>query len=155
MGESMAIKTPAEILEEMRRKYRENPELQSKWRVIAGMDEHGYSDFFFYGPNAGVWQIKGEMKNPYELIGAGSRIFARDINREIRELIEQGQPMQFGMISPHPTDRRKVIIAAGKGKYSEATGQLKEVLRGLKRDLELRMKLDRLRRELGLNLGYG
>lgn len=154
-GEPMAVKTPAEILEEMRRKYQESPKLQSKWRVVAGVDEHGYSDFFFYGPRAGIWQIKGEMKNPYELVGAGSRVFARDINQEIRELMEQGQPMHFGMISPHPRDASRVIIATGVGKYSETTGQLKETIHGLKRDLELRMKLDKLRRELGLDLGYG
>jgi hypothetical protein len=71
--------------------------------------------------------------------------------------MEQGRPIPFGLLSPHPKHKGRVIIASGIGRYSESTERLKELLPKKERevDLELRKKLDKLRRELGLDRGYG
>jgi hypothetical protein len=152
----MAIKTLAEIMEEMRKNYKRRPKEQSGWRVLAGTDSRGYRDIFFYGPNAGIWLIKGEPRTPYELVGAGARIAAKDVSPEIRELMERGRPMPFGFITPHPKSRDSIIIAAGVGRYGEATDLLKERFssKQAKLELELRRKLDKLRHKLGLDVGY-
>ncbi len=153
----MAVRSVAEVMEEMRRRYQKNRREREKWRMLAGGDERGYSDLFFYGPKAGLWQIKGEMKSPYELVGAGAKVVARKIDDEIRELMEQGQPMPFGLLSSHPKHKDRIIIASGIGRYQESTARLKELLPGKQRelDVELRMRLEKLRRELGLDIAYG
>jgi len=89
-------------MEEMRRRYKRYPELRRKWRVLAGSDEYGFSDLFFYAPRLGIWQVKGESKSPYELVGAGAQVAARKVDDEIRELMEQGAPMPFGLILSPP-----------------------------------------------------
>ncbi len=153
---NMSVRSLAEIMEEMRKYYKANPELRRKWRVLAGSDEYGFSDLFFYAPKLGIWQIKGELRSPNELIGAGARVSARKIDEEIRALMEQGTPVPFGLISPHPKLRDHAIIATGLGRYQETTKQLKEHLtsRERKADAELKKRIERLRRELGLDLAY-
>lgn len=143
-------------MEEMRRYYQRYPKLRKGWRVLAGGDEYGYSDLFFYGPNLGVWQVKGELKSPHELIGAGVKVAARKVDDEIRELMERGSPMPFGLVSHHPRFRDRAIIAAGVGRYRRSTDQLKDLLPDQQRgmDLELKRRVDELRRKLGLDVGY-
>ena len=152
----MSIRSLAEIMEEMRKRYKRYPKLRRRWRVLAGGDEYGYSDLFFYGPGIGVWQIKGELKSPYEMVGAGARVAARKVDDEIREVMEQGIPMPFGLISPHPEFKDRAIIAAGMGRHQESTERLKGLLPGRQRRVEgeLRQKLDELRRKLGLDAAY-
>ncbi len=152
----MKVRSLAEIMEEMRKRYKSHPRLRQKWRVLAGSDEYGFSDLFFYAPKLGVWQIKGELKSPYELVGAGAKVAARKVDDEIRELMERGVPMPFGLISPHPTHRDRAIIAAGLGRYQETTTRLKEYFSSRERevDAELRRKIEKLRRELGLDIAY-
>jgi hypothetical protein len=152
----MAVRSLAEVMEEMRRRYQKSRREREKWRMLAGGDERGYSDLFFYGPKAGLWQIKGEMKSPYELVGAGAKVVARKVDDEIRELMEQGQPIPFGLMSPHPEHKDRIIIASGIGRYQESTARLKELLPGKQRelDVELRIKLEKLRRELDLDMAY-
>lgn len=152
----MSVRSLAEIMEEMRTRYKSHPKLRRKWRVLVGGDEYGFSDLFFYAPQLGVWQIKGELKTPYEMVGAGARVAARKVDDEIRELMEQGTPMPFGLISPHPEHKDRAIIAAGLGRYQKTTDRLKEHLsyRERKVDSELRRKIEKLRRELGLDIPY-
>ncbi len=152
----MSIRSLAEIMEEMRRRYRRYPKLRRKWKVLAGGDEYGYNDLFFYAPNVGMWQIKGELKSPYEMVGAGARVAARKIDDEIREVMEEGMPMPFGLISPHPELKDRAIIAAGIGRYQESTERLRDLLPKRQRsvDLELKQKLDEQRRKLGLDAAY-
>ena len=143
-------------MEEMRRRYSQHPKLQNKWRVLAGGDDYGYSDLFFYGPDVGIWQIKGELKSPYEMVGAGARVAARKVDDEIRELMEEGLPMPFGLISPHPKFSDRAIVAAGIGRYQESTEHLRGLLPGSQRkvDIELKLKLDEIRRKFGLDAAY-
>jgi hypothetical protein len=152
----LKIRSLAEIMEEMRKRYKRYPELRRKWRVLAGLDEHGFSDMFFYAPKVGLWQIKGELKSPYELVGAGTKIPARRIDDEIRKLMERGAPMPFGLISPHPKHKDRAIIAAGLGRYQDRTARLKEYFSSHERetDAELRKRVEKLRRELGLDIPY-
>jgi hypothetical protein len=152
----MSVRSLAEVMEEMLRRYKRYPELRRKWRVMAGGDEYGFSDLFFYAPNVGVWQIKGELKSPYELVGAGAQVSARKIDDEIRKLMEDGIPMPFGLISPHPKLKDRAIITAGLGRYQETTTRLKENFsnRGREIDAELRKKIEKLRRELDLDRAY-
>lgn len=150
----MEVKSPAEIMEEMRKKYKRS---RRGWRMLTGVDSRGFSDLYFYGPKAGLWQIKGELKSPFELVGAGAKVMARRVDDEIRELMERGRPVPFGLLSPHPERKDRVIIAGGIGTYSESLEELKRVLAGEGRqvDRELRLKLEELRRKLGLDVGYG
>jgi hypothetical protein len=143
-------------MEEMRRYYQRYPELRRRWRMLAGGDEYGFSDMFFYAPKVGVWQVKGELKSPYELVGAGAKIPARKIDDEIRMLMEEGKPLPFGLISPHPKMKDRAIIATGLGRYQERTARLKESFSnsGLKVDEELRRRIKKLRHELGLDAAY-
>lgn len=143
-------------MDEMRRRYKRHPKLRRKWRVLAGTDEYGFSDLFFYAPELGVWQIKGDLKSPYELVGVGAQIAARKVDDEIRELMEQGTPMPFGLISSHPKLKDRAIIAAGLGRYQETTKRLKEHFSSGERkvDAELRRKIEKMRRELGLDIAY-
>jgi len=155
-GDNMSVRSLANIMEEMRKRYRQYPKLQNKWRVLAGGDDYGYRDLFFYGPDVGIWQIKGELKSPYEMVGAGARVAARKVDDEIRALMEKGSPMPFGLISPHPKFRDRAIVAAGIGRYQESTEHLRGLLPGRQRkmDLELKRKLDELRRKLELDVAY-
>lgn len=155
-GDNMSVRSLAEIMEEMRKCYKQHPKLQKKWQVLAGGDEYGYSDLFFYGPGVGVWQIKGELKSPYEMVGAGARVAARKVDDEIRDLMGQGLPMPFGLISPHPQFKDRAIIAAGIGRHQESTERLRGLLPGRQRkvDLELKRKLDELRRKFELDVAY-
>jgi hypothetical protein len=50
-------------MEEMRGYHKKYPTLRRRWRVLAGRDEYGCSDLFFYSPNIGVWQIKVRWYN--------------------------------------------------------------------------------------------
>jgi len=143
-------------MDEMRRCYNRHPELRRKWRMLTGGDDYGFSDLFFYAPKIGVWQIKGELKSPYELVGAGAQISARKIDDEIRKLMEEGMPMPFGLVSPHPKLKDQAIIAAGLGRYQETTARLKEHFSSRERevDAELRGGIEKLRRELDLDRAY-
>ncbi len=87
----MSVRPVSEIMAEMLSRYRKRPSLQDKWRFLAGLDERGYSDFFVYGPSFGIWQIKGELKNPYELVGAGAKVAPRRIDEDIREALGKGE----------------------------------------------------------------
>ncbi|MFH1821572.1 MAG: hypothetical protein ABH852_03925 [Methanobacteriota archaeon] len=152
----MSVRSVSEIMGEMLRRYKQRPSLQDKWRFLAGYDEHGYSDFFIYGPSFGIWQIKGELKNPYELVGAGARVAPRKIDNEIREVLEQGVPMPFGFLSPHPRMNDRAIVAAGVGRYQESMEELKSALPGRHSfaERELKQRLDELRRKFGLDAAY-
>ncbi len=152
----MSVRPISEIMAEMLSSYKRRPKLREKWRVLAGLDEHGYSDFFVYGPGVGIWQIKGELKNPYELVGAGSRVVPRKVDDEIISVLEQGAPMPFGMISPHPKVKNRAIVTSGVGRYQESTEELKSMLPGKhhKSERELRQKLDELRMKFGIDAAY-
>ncbi len=155
-GDNVDVSSLSKIMEEMRKRYRQFPKLQNKWRVLTGGDDYGYRDLFFYGPDVGIWQIKGELKSPYEMVGAGARVAARKVDDEIRELMEEGLPMPFGLISSHPKFRNRAIVAAGMGRYQESTEHLRGLLPGKQRkiDIELKLKLDELRRKLDLGAAY-
>lgn len=153
----MSVRPVSEIMAEMLSRYRKRPSLQDKWRFLAGLDERGYSDFFVYGPSFGIWQIKGELKNPYELVGAGAKVAPRRIDEDIREALGKGAPMPFGFLSPHPQLGDRAIVAAGVGRYQESTEELKSALpsRHHSAERELRRKLDEIRRKHGIDSAYG
>ncbi|HDI12961.1 MAG TPA: hypothetical protein ENF64_02470 [Hadesarchaea archaeon] len=152
----MRIRRLGEVMDEMRRYYMRYPKLRREWRVLAGKDEYGSNDLFFYAPKLGIWQVKGDLKSPYELVGAGVRVSARKVDEELTTLMEFGIPMPFSLISPHPKLRDHVLVAAGLGRYQETTKQLKEHLtsRERKKDMELSMWIKKMRRELGLDMEY-
>lgn len=90
------------------------------------------------------------------MVGAGARVAARKVDDEIRDLMGQGLPMPFGLISPHPQFKDRAIIAAGIGRHQESTERLRGLLPGRQRkvDLELKRKLDELRRKFELDVAY-
>jgi len=143
-------------MEEMRRAYQRDRR-KREWRVLEGMDSRGHYDLFFYGPSAGLWQIKAEAKSPYEFLGVGAKLVRRKVDERVKQVVEEGRPVPFGLMSIHPERRDHVIIAAGVGKYSESTERLRELLSGRQRDLDvkLRRELERLCRREGLDIPYG
>ena len=153
----MSVRSISEIMVEMLRRYRKSPGLQEKWRFLAGLDERGYSDFFVYGPTFGIWQIKGELKTPYELVGAGAKVAPRRIDDDIRDVLELGSPIPFGFMSPHPEIRNRAIMAAGVGRYQDSMEQFRSALpsRHHLAERELTRKLEELRRIYGLDVAYG
>ncbi|MCD6248525.1 MAG: hypothetical protein J7J17_03665 [Hadesarchaea archaeon] len=153
----MRIKPLSEIMEEMHKRYRRYPKEQKKWRVLGGRDERGFTDLFFYEPEGSLWHVKGEPKSPYELLGAGARFSIRKIDEEIRRAMEQGRPLPFGIVSPHPTREDIAIIAAGIGRYQKSTRALRELFSPKQRkiDKKLSLKIEELRRRYGLDTGYG
>ncbi len=152
----MSVRSISDIMEEMLRRYKQRPSLQDKWRFLAGCDDHGYSDFFVYGPSFGIWQIKGELKNPYELVGAGTKVAPRKIDDDIRDVLELGSPVPFGFLSPHPEMRDRAIVAAGVGRYQDSMEQLRSALpsRHHFAERELKLRLDELRRKYGIDAAY-
>jgi len=153
----MSVRSVPEIMAEMLSRYKRRPSLQDKWRFLAGLDEHGYSDFFVYGPSFGIWQIKGELKNPYELVGAGTKVAPRKIDDDIRDALGRGSPVPFGFLSPHPRLNDRAIVAAGVGRYQESTEELKSALPSGHRlaERELKRRLDEIRRKHGIDAAYG
>ncbi|MEM2866480.1 MAG: hypothetical protein QXM46_05470 [Candidatus Hadarchaeales archaeon] len=146
----MEVKPIAEVMEEMRRKYRRYPSLRKEWRVLMGGDDHGYGDLFFHAPGLGLWQIKGEMLSPFELLGLGVKFSAKKMDEEIRRVMEEGEPFPFGLASFHPSSRNKLVIASGMGCRTESTRSLSELLSEYRTaGGELRRKLEELKRRLG------
>ncbi len=146
----MEIKPVAEVMEEMRRKYRRHSSLRGEWRVLMGGDDHGYGDLFFHAPGLGLWQIKGEMLSPFELLGLGVKFSAKKMDEEIRRVMEEGEPVPFGLASFHPSSRDRLVIASGMGCRTESTRSLSELLSECRTaGGELRRKLEELKRRLG------
>ncbi len=152
----MSVRSISEIMAEMLRQYRRRPGLQDKWRFLAGLDENAATDFFVYGPTFGVWQIKGELRNPYQLVGAGAKVAPRKIDDDIRCVLDLGTPVPFGFMSPHPQLRGRAIMAAGVGRYQESMEQLRSALpsRHHLAERELTLRLDEIRRKFGIDAAY-
>jgi|YelNatPaOPRAMG01_1025707.scaffolds.fasta_scaffold13737_5 hypothetical protein len=146
----MEVKPIAEVMEEMRRKYRRHPSLRREWRVLMGGDDYGYGDLFFHAPGLGLWQIKGEMVSPFELLGMGVKFTAKKMDEEIRRVVEEGEPVPFGLASFHPTSRDRLVIASGTGFRAESTRSLSGLLPEYREaGGELRRRLEELKRKLG------
>jgi len=122
---------------------------------LAGKDEYGYQDIFFYAPDVGLWQIKGEMLNPFELMGVGTKFHARKIDDEIKEIMEKGDPVPFGLASFHPKSKNMLVIATGVGRYQDTLSHLGNFLSTYQdSERELRKKLSEMRRKLGMDMAY-
>lgn len=151
----MKVFSIAEIMEELRKAYQRHPKLRSKWRVMMGRDDHGLSDVYFLAPSLGLWQIKGDLKSPYELVGKGAKIPAKKIDDEIVSRMMGGIPVPFGLISPHPRYRDRAIIASGISDYREETKFIKEQFPQAERvDENLRIEVEKLVRKLELDKPY-
>ncbi|MEM1981719.1 MAG: hypothetical protein QXF20_02070 [Candidatus Hadarchaeales archaeon] len=146
----MRVKSVAEVMEEMRQKYQKYPSLRKEWRVLMGGDDYGYGDLFFHAPGLGLWQIKGEMVSPFELLGVGAKFAVKRMDEEIRRVMEEGEPVPFGLASFHPSSRDKLVIASGMGCRTESTRTLSDFLSEYqKAGRELRRRLEELKRRLG------
>ncbi|MEM3401791.1 MAG: hypothetical protein QW179_02810 [Candidatus Hadarchaeales archaeon] len=152
----MKILSLAEVMEEMRKLYQKHPNLRSKWRAVIGRDDYGFDEFYFFAPGIGLWEIKGERKSPYEIVGKGARIPARRIDDEIIAKMMGGIPVPFGLMAPHPKHKDRAILAAGVSSYREETEPLKEHFPKSMRkaDEKLRSEVEKLRRLLELDKPY-
>lgn len=144
------MKPVAELMEELLREYRKSPR---GWRVLKDLDSRGFTDLFFYGAGK-LWQIKGEPKSPFEMVGVGARLVDQ-VDERIKRLMGRGEPLPFGLATIHPKEEDALILATGMGRRAEASPlsllspQQKEM------DLKLRRKLDELCERYGLRKGYG
>ncbi|MCQ8897865.1 MAG: hypothetical protein NQU48_00200 [Hadesarchaea archaeon] len=151
----MEVRPIAELMEEMRRRYRRYPSLRGEWRVLVGGDDHGYGDFFFHAPGLGLWQIKGEMMSPFELLGLGARFSVKRMDEEIRRVMEEGEPVPFGLASFHPSSRNRLVVASGVGCRTESTRRLSRLLPGHEgAERRMREGLEELKRRMGRGKEY-
>lgn len=113
----------------------------------------GFTDLFFYGGGK-LWQIKGETKSPYEMVGLGAKI-ADKVDDRIERILAEAEPFHFGLATLHPSDEMKMIIVAGTGGESRISplSFLSENQREL--DSKLRRELEKLCEREGLRVGYG
>ncbi|MFN4132920.1 MAG: hypothetical protein ACK4GQ_00905, partial [Candidatus Hadarchaeales archaeon] len=130
--------------------------LRSSWRAVIGRDDYGFDELYFFAPKIGLWQIKGERKSPYELVGKGAKIPVRKIDDEIMARMMGGVPVPFGLLAPHPKHKDRAILAAGISNYREETEPLKEHFPKAMRDIDetLRSEVEKLRRLLELDKPY-
>ncbi len=151
----MRIRPIAEIMEEMHRKYRRYSSLRGEWRVLMGGDDHGYGNLFFHAPGLGLWQIKGEMLSPFELLGLGTRFSVKRMDEEIRRAMEEGEPVPFGLASFHPSCRDRLVVASGVGCRLESTHPLHRLLSGHEGvEREMRRRLEELKARMGRGKEY-
>jgi hypothetical protein len=151
----MSILSIAETMEDLRKNYRRHPRLRSEWRVMVGKDDHGLSDLYFFAPKIGLWQIKGDLRTPYELVGKGAKIPIKKIDDEIMRRMMAGIPVPFGLLSPHPKYKDRAIVASGISSYLEETLPVKEHLpKARKVDENLRVEVEKLIRRLELDKPY-
>jgi len=143
------MKPVAEIMEEMLREYKRN---SRGWRMLRSVDSKGFIDLFFSGGGK-LWQIKGEPKTPYELIGAGTRL-AEKIDPKLERMMEKGEPLPFWLATVHP-EEEAVIIASGVGRGSELSPLSLLSHEQREMDIKLRKKLEELCEKYGLRKGYG
>lgn len=154
----MGTKSISEIMAKMKRAYDDFPDHQDEWRVFGSKDKRGRKDLFFYNPEAGLWQLKGDHKSPYEFLGVGERTKPRNLDEEIGEVMErEGKPLPFELATSHPKRKDIAVIAGGIGRYSRTGDPLREIMSDgqEKLDRKLRRKVDSLIRKHGLDKEYG
>jgi hypothetical protein len=96
---TMNVKRLQSILEEI---VEEGDQRPDGWRAVFGMDKRTYTyDIYIINPVIGVYQIKMDHKNPYELRGVGGKI-ARKVDEEIMGMI--GEDGNFGIIRQRPDE---------------------------------------------------
>ena len=136
-------------MEEMLREYRRK---RKGWKVLRTTDSSGFTDLFFSGAGK-LWQIKGEPKSPYELVGEGVRLAER-MDREVEKVMEEGEPFPFWLATVHP-EEEAIIIASGLGRASKLSplSLLSDKQREM--DLELRKKVEELCERFGLRREFG
>jgi len=143
------MKAPAEIMEEMLREYRRE---RRGWKMLKTTDSRGFIDLFFFGAGK-LWQIKGEPKSPYELVGRGVRL-AEKVDRKVEEVMEKGEPLPFWLVTPHP-EEEALIVASGLGRGSELSPLSLLSAKQREMDLELRKKVEELCERHGLRREFG
>ncbi len=146
----MTIKPVEEIIREIKEHYDEEPK---EWRVLRGKDQRGHQNTYVSSPTF-LWQMKTELKNPYQPLGVGT-IVAEDVSKKIKRIMDTGDPLPFAEIYPQKKDF--AIIAMGIGNYSpESTDMLREIISSKQRKLEsdLTASLNKLLQKEGLYTGY-
>ncbi len=139
----------AEIMEEMLKAFRREPR---GWCMLKTTDSKGLISLFFQGSGK-LWEIKGEMKSPFELIGGGMRIADR-IDDRIEQAMMGSEPLPFSLVSLHPKRKDTLIISAGVGRQSHRFPSEMLSPKQKKMDQELRQSLTRLMERLGLDSEY-
>ena len=146
----MTIKPVEEIIREIKEHYDE----ESKgWRVLRGKDQRGHYNTYISSPEF-LWQMKTELKNPYQPVGVGKMV-TEDVSKKIKRIMDTGEPLPFAEIYPQPKDAS--IIAMGIGNYSpKSTDMLREIISSKQRNLEsdLASSLNKLLHREGLYMGY-
>ena len=146
----MTIKPVEEIIREIKEHYDEEPK---GWRVLRGKYQRGHQNTYISSPTF-LWQMKTELKNPYQPLGVGT-IVAEDVSKKIKRIMDTGDPLPFAEIYPQKKDF--AIIAMGIGNYSpESTDMLREIISSKQRKLEsdLTASLNKLLQKEGLYTGY-
>lgn len=108
----MSVKPIDEVIGELKRQY-DKSRHKELWRVLTGRNTKDNYDMFIT-TDKNLWQIKSEFISFGQAVGVGSNV--RRIDDEIRNVINQGTPVPFGMLVPQTTEL--AIILAGIQNYS-------------------------------------
>ena len=108
----MEIQSSGDITRILKEKW-DKSKNKKEWRVLTGRNHKGRYDLFISSPDR-LWQLKFEQIGGNEAIGVG--LEAGKIDDEIKELMNMGAPVPFGLISPQKADL--AIIIAGIQQYS-------------------------------------
>ena len=147
----MEIKPVEEIIKEIKSRYDKDP---NNWLILRGKDDNISHIDTFIKQNETLWQMKSELKNPYQHIGVGAR-FGRKIDAEIDNVMKTGKKIPFGEIYPQPD--KNFIIASGMESYSsKSVNTLKETLSSSQKKLDekLNKSLKNLLYREGFYNGY-
>lgn len=128
----MAIKKIDEVILDIKKEFDKNNE---DWEILRGKDSRGHLDTFILGPDS-LYQMKSELKNPYQPIGVGSKVL-KSPDDDIRKKFE-GRPFPFSEI--YPQKEKASIIALGIGKYSkDSSKDLKSLISSQQEKLDMKM----------------
>lgn len=145
----MQIKNIDEIIRDIKKEFDKEKE---GWEVLRGRDKRGHYDTYVLGPDS-LYQMKTELKNPYQPIGVGSKIM-KSPDEDIK-LKFKGKTFPFSEIYPHK--EKAAIIAMGIGKYSPSSSKnLKNIISSQqeKLDVKLNRELNKLLDKEGMFKEY-
>jgi len=173
--------TPRPVAELMAQMAYEYQQQENDWRLLRGRDRAGHTDTFIQGPVA-LYQMKTELKNPFQHIGVGMRFpnprteglpGGRRPNRAQERLFTprtleplfSGEPFPFQEVYPrlrHDPDEQTIsletVVSAGIGAHSQpATDKLRHLISAQQDNLQARLdrELNKLTRKHDMFKEFG
>ncbi len=175
------LPTPRPVSELMAQMAFEFQQEDSGWKLLRGRDRAGHTDTFIQGPFA-LYQMKTELRNPYEHVGVGmrfpnprteglpggripSRAQERLFTPRTLEALFTGEPFPFQEIYPclrHDPEAEtlsiEAVVSAGIGARSQpATDRMRHLISAQQDNLQAKLdrELNRLTRRHDMFKEFG